>query len=127
MLDTDTVSFALRGRGGVGERIMRYGASTLCISSITLAELLYGAVHTRSARIEGLIFDFISRVAVMPFDDACAVQYARIANDLEARGEPIGAFDTMIAAHAVTLDLTLVTNNTRHFTRVQNLRVENWV
>jgi len=127
MLDTDTVSFAMRDHGGVGERIVEHDSSEVCISSITLAELLYGAGRRRSARIEGLIFDFISRVAVMPFDDACAVQYARIANDLATRGLPIGVLDTMIAAHAVTLDLTLVTNNTRHFTRVQNLRVENWV
>jgi tRNA(fMet)-specific endonuclease VapC len=126
MLDTDTVSFALRGEGGVSRRILAYRSSALCISAITLGELLYGAARVRSNRIERSIFDFVGRINVMPFDEACAFHYARIASDLAERGERIGELDTMIAAHALTLDLTLVTNNVRHFTRVQNLKVENW-
>jgi tRNA(fMet)-specific endonuclease VapC len=127
MLDTDTVSYGLRGEGGVSRRILVHRLSDLCISSITLAELLYGAFRARSRRIERSIYDFVGRIQVMSFDEACAFHYARIASDLAERGERIGELDTMIAAHALTLDLTLVTNNTRHFTRVQNLRVENWV
>ena len=127
MLDTDTVSFALRGEGDVGRRILLHQLSDLCVSAITLAELLYGAIRARSARIERSIFDFVRRIDVMPFDDACAVRYAHIASDLSARGERIGELDTMIAAHALSLNLTLVTNNVRHFTRVQDLRVENWL
>jgi tRNA(fMet)-specific endonuclease VapC len=62
----------------------------------------------------------------MPFDEECAVRYASVASDLAVRGERIGELDPMIAAHAMTLDLTLVTNNLRHFSRVQDLKVENW-
>lgn len=126
MLDTDTVSFALRGQGGVGEQILTRRLSDLCISSVTLAELLYGAFRARSARIERSILAFVRGLEVMPFDEQCAVHYARVATDLATRGEPIGELDTMIAAHALTLDLTLVTNNVRHFSRVPRLRVENW-
>jgi tRNA(fMet)-specific endonuclease VapC len=126
MLDTDTVSYAWRGHGGVKDRIAAHGPDQLCISAVTLSELLFGAARRESARLNRYLAELTRDVLVMPFDQRCAVHYARIANDLAARGEPIGALDTMIAAHALTLDLTLVTNNVRHFTRVQNLKVENW-
>ncbi|HVR38574.1 MAG TPA: PIN domain-containing protein, partial [Thermoanaerobaculia bacterium] len=66
-------------------------------------------------------------IAVMPFDDECATQFARIANDLAARGTPIGDFDALIAAHAMALDVTLVTNNVKHFSLVRGLKLENWL
>ena len=127
MLDTDTVSYAWRGHGRVKDRIAYYGPDQLCISAVTWSELLFGAARRKSARLDRSLEELTRDVEVMPFDHDCAVHYARIANDLAARGEPIGALDTMIAAHALTLNLTLVTNNLRHFTRVPNLTVENWV
>jgi tRNA(fMet)-specific endonuclease VapC len=127
MLDTDTVSYAIRGHGRVGEGIKAHGQSEPCISAVTLAELRYGAAWRKSQKLDLLITKFTTGLAVVPFDAACAAHYAEIASSLERQGVSIGPLDTMIAAHALTLDLTLVTNNTRHFTRVQNLRVENWV
>lgn len=127
MLDTDTVSFALRGQGGVGARIVKHRPSELCVSAITVAELRFGATRRKSAKLHALIDAFTGNVPVLPFDEACAVEFGRIANELAERGSPIGDFDVLIAAHAVTLNLTLVTNNVKHFHRVRRLKVENWL
>jgi tRNA(fMet)-specific endonuclease VapC len=127
MLDTDTVSWALRGQGGVPARVLEYRPSQLCVSSITLAELRFGADAKGSRRLQGLIDTFVRSVAVLPFDQAAADGFGPVANALARRGEPIGTFDTLIAAHALSCGLTLVTNNTKHFQRVAGLRMANWI
>lgn len=127
MLDTDSVSFALRGEGRVAQRILQYRPSEICISSITLAELRYGATRRNSRKLHEVIDAFTADVAVMPFDEACAGLFGVIAAELANRGAVIGELDALIAAHSVALDLTLVTNNVRHFMRVRGLRMENWV
>jgi len=127
MLDTDSVSFALRGQGNVAARILDRRPSEICISALTLAELRYGAARRNSRKLGELIDVFISNIAVMPFDDLCAAHFGVVASDLADRGSPIGEFDALIAAHAVALELTLVTNNVKHFTRVAGLNVENWM
>jgi tRNA(fMet)-specific endonuclease VapC len=126
MLDTDSVSFALRGYGQVRATIAEHRPSDLCISAITLAELQYGAARRKSAKLQQLIDAFSGDVAVMEFDAACAIQFGHLANKLAERGTPIGQFDTLIASHAMTLDATLVTNNIKHFGPIQGLKVENW-
>ncbi|SRR6266508_2446372 len=127
MLDTDTVSFALRGQGQVAGRLLEHRPSELCISSITLAELRYGAEARRSRKLHRLISTFVEAIEAMSFDQSAASRFAKIAAALARRGEPIGTFDTLIAAHALSLRLTFVTNNTRHFARVAGLATENWV
>ena len=127
MLDTDTVSFALRGHGRVATRVLEHRPSELCISSITLAELRYGAETRRSRRLHRLISTFVDAIEIMPFDQSAASRFATVAAALARRGEPIGTFDTLVAAHALSLGLTFVTNNTRHFKRVVGLDTENWV
>ena len=127
MLDTDSVSFALRGHGRVGARIVEHRPSELCISSITLAELRYGASRRSSARLHESIDAFILNVAVLPFDETCAGHFGALANELATLGTPIGDFDVLIAAHAVAVEATLVTNNVKHFNRVRGLSVENWL
>lgn len=128
MLDTDTVSFALRGQGGVGERVIKHRPSELCISAITIAELRYGATRRNSVKLHALIDAFTANLAVMPFDETCAAQFGLVASELAQRGSPIGEFDALIAAHAVSLGLTLViTNNVKHFKRIPGLKIENWV
>ena len=127
MLDTDTVSFALRGQGRVAARLLEHRPSQLCISSITLAELRFGAEARRSRKLHGLISTFVEAVAVVPFDQPAADRLAAVAVSLARRGEPIGTFDTLMAAHALSLRLTFVTNNTRHFARVVGLATENWL
>ena len=127
MLDTDTVSFALRGRGRVAARLLEHRPSQVCISSITLGELRFGAEARRSRKLHNLIGAFVDTVAVVPFDRSAADRFGGVAASLARRGEPIGTFDTLMAAHALSLGLTFVTNNARHFGRVVGLKTENWV
>ena len=127
MLDTDSVSFALRGQGNVGAKILEQRPSELCVSSITVAELRYGATRRKSAKLHQLIDTFTENVAVMSFDEICATHFGQLASELAEQGSPIGEFDALIAAHAIALEVTLVTNNTKHFERVRGLRLENWL
>ena len=127
MLDTDTVSFALRGRGGVPSRLLERRPSEICISAITLAELRFGAEARRSRKLHRLIDAFIGSVTVIPFDQPAADRFAPVAAALARRGEPIGTFDTLLAAHALSRGLTFVTNNSKHFQRVGGLKTETWV
>lgn len=127
MLDTDTVSFALRGQGRVATRLLDHRPSEICMSSITLAELRYGADMRRSRKLHGLIDAFAEAMAVVPFDRVAADRFGVVAASLARKGAPIGGFDTLIAAHALALRLTLVTNNSKHFDRVAGLRTETWV
>jgi tRNA(fMet)-specific endonuclease VapC len=127
MLDTDSVSFALRGAGRVASRLLEHRPSELCISSITLAELRFGAEARRSRKLHALIGTFVEAVAVVPFDQPATDRFAVVAASLARRGEPIGTFDSLIAAHAMSLGLTFVTNNLEHFERVTGLHTESWV
>jgi tRNA(fMet)-specific endonuclease VapC len=126
LLDTDTVSFALRGEGQVGAHIRRHKPSELAMSAITLAELRFGADRKGSRKLHALINTFAAAVEVSSFDEQAALEFGRIGNVLAERGTPIGELDVLIAAHAVSLRSTLVTNNVRHFSRVPGLVVENW-
>jgi tRNA(fMet)-specific endonuclease VapC len=127
MIDTDSVSDALRGHGHVGTAILTHLPSEICISSITLAELRFGAERRKSAKLDSAIAAFASNVSVVPFDEECATVFGRVAAHLAAEGSPIGELDVLIAAHAIALDVTLVTNNVKHFKRVRGLRTENWL
>ncbi len=127
MLDTDSVSFALRGQGRVGARLLEHRPSQLCMSSITLAELRFGAEARRSQKLHNLITTFAEAIAVVPFDQPAADRFAAVAASLARRGVPIGTFDTLIAAHALSLGLIFVTNNAKHFRRVAGLKTENWL
>lgn len=126
MLDTDSVSYALRGVGGVGERILDHRPSELCISAVTLAELRFGAHKRRSTKLHRLVDTFVGSVAPQDFDSDAATEYGRLAAELAKRGTPIGALDTMIAAHAASRKLVLVTNNEKHFRKIRGLKIENW-
>lgn len=127
MLDTDTVSYAMRGEGRVIDRLRAVGPSTVCISALTLAQLRYGAALRRSRKLSAHI-DIIERsLTVAPFDSDCATRFGLVAAQLSHAGTPIGDFDALIASHALTRGLTLVTNNTKHFKRVTGLTLDNWL
>jgi tRNA(fMet)-specific endonuclease VapC len=85
------------------------------------------AEETRSHKLHRLIRSFVKDVAVLPFNELAADRFALVAAALARRGEPIGAFGTLMAAHALSLGLTVVTDNTKHFSRVPGLTVENWL
>jgi tRNA(fMet)-specific endonuclease VapC len=126
MVDTDTVSFALRGVGQVAARLASHKRSELCLSAISVAELRFGADKRKSRRIHRAIDAFLTGVGVLPFDDAAAAKFGGVAAALAGAGVPIGQMDTLVAAHALSVNATLVTNNERHFSKVAGLRLENW-
>jgi tRNA(fMet)-specific endonuclease VapC len=126
MLDTDTVSFALRGQGRVGAKLLEQSPSDLCMSSLTLAELRFGAEAKRSRKLHRLIDTFAESVPAVPFDAEAAGRFGSVAAALARAGTPIGIVDTLIAAQALARELTLVSNNTEHFERVAGLELENW-
>jgi tRNA(fMet)-specific endonuclease VapC len=129
MLDTNMVSdFVRNPQGRVAQRINRQGGSTdLAISIIVASELRYGAVRRGSPRLTDQIERTLEFFAVLPFEAPADIVYATIRTRLEAAGRPIGANDLLIAAHALSLDLTLVTANIREFSRVPGPKVENWL
>lgn len=126
MLDTDTVSFALRGVGEVAERLSKHKPSEICVSAITVAELRFGADRRGSKKLHRAIDVFTIEVDVLPFDDAAATSFGAVAAELAGAGRPIGHMDTLIAAHALSVKATLVTNNQRHFSNVRGLQLDNW-
>lgn len=126
MLDTDTVSYALRGEGDVSAHLLAHRPSEICISAVTLAELRYGADAKRSKKLHTLIDAFVQDIAVEPLNSEAADLFGRVAANLARRGQPIGPFDSLIAAHALSLGLTLITRNIRHFGRVSGLRTASW-
>ena len=128
MLDTNIVLDLIRNpRGNVSRHIERLGADRVCVSILTAAELRYGALKKGSARLGSDIEGALSRISVLDFEPPADVLYARIRDELTKAGTPIGPIDFLIASHALSLDLTLVTANIREFSRVPGLRVENWL
>jgi tRNA(fMet)-specific endonuclease VapC len=129
MLDTNVCVELLRGRApALFQRLRRYEPDDVGLSSITLAELQYGvAKSARPDHNATLLAQFCAPLAILPFDSPAAEAYGTVRAALERSGTPIGPLDTLIAAHALALNLTLLTNNEREFRRVGGLRVENWM
>lgn len=129
MLDTNICSYVLRSRpASVKERFNEAGPNALGLSTVVLAELLYGAArHPSGSVIRREIQDFVTRLDVLPWDEAAAEHYGDLRAGLERYGRPLGAMDLMIAAHARSRGATLVSNDVRHFARVEGLLVANWV
>lgn len=126
MLDTDTVSFALRGEGGVAAELRQRTPAEIRVSSITAAELWFGVERRRSTKLRRIVSAFLDSVEVLPFDAAAAQRYGKVAAILADRGKTIGAFDAMIAAHALLTKAVLVTHNLAHFRQVPGLAIDDW-
>jgi len=128
MLDTNICIYLIKRRPAwVRDRFTRLEPGNVLLSSIVLAELMHGV--ERSARREqnrAALEMFLMPLDIAPFDDAAAARYGEIRARLEAKGCVIGGNDLFIAAHALSLGVTLVTNNEREFARVPGLRLENW-
>jgi tRNA(fMet)-specific endonuclease VapC len=97
------------------------------ISSITLAELYYGIMKSSDPRKNQEALDkFLIPLEILDFEYAATIEYGKIRADLEKKGTPIGSLDMLIASHAKSLNLTLVTNNEKEFERIPDLKIENW-
>ena len=128
MLDTDISSYIMkRSHDSVLRKLQTVQIGVVCISVITKSELLFGVeVSPRQQQDHVALDEYLRHVEVLDFPDEAALHYAQIRAALKARGTMIGANDLFIAAHARSLDLTLVTNNTGEFGRVKDLKLENW-
>jgi tRNA(fMet)-specific endonuclease VapC len=129
MMDTDICSYIMKGTHPLLLRkLQSVPIGEVCISVISKAELLYGVeLSPKRKHDEAAVGAFLRHVEVVDFADTCAAHYARIRAELKRRGAMIGANDLLLAAHARSFGLTLVTNNVREFARVRGLSVENWV
>ncbi len=128
LLDTNIIShFVIQPEGRVAQAIARIGAPQVCTSIIVAAELRYGAVKKGSARLTARIESALAALDVLPFQAPADAVYGRLRADLERRGRPIGANDLLIAAHALALGCTLVTDNVKEFARIKGLAIENWL
>lgn len=129
LLDTNVCIDLMRHKGGLAlERIKSLHVGDIGISTITLAELQHGVARSRGReQNQAAVLMFSAPLMILDFDSAAAEVYGDLRAQLETEGQSIGAMDTLIAAHALSLDAVLVTNNTREFDRVVGLRVEDWV
>jgi tRNA(fMet)-specific endonuclease VapC len=126
MLDTDISSYIIKRRPAtLVEKFERY-ADTLNVSVITAAELRFGAEKAGRPKLTELIEAYLERLAILDWTNEVTRHYARIRAELELSGKPIGNMDLLIASHAVSQGVTLVTNNLKHFSSVPGLRVEVW-
>jgi tRNA(fMet)-specific endonuclease VapC len=128
MLDTNTCIFIIKCKPPVVlDRFLCYEVGDIGISSITLSELRYGVAKSKHSEKNARALDeFIIPLEVASFDEKAALAYGDVRHNLEKAGTPIGAMDILIAAHAVSLGTTLVTNNTREFSRIPRLEVVDW-
>lgn len=127
LLDTNTCIYIINNRPpNVLERFRKYKAGEVGISSIAASELAYGVAKSGSVKNRKALDLFLAPLKVLPFDSQCLWFYADLRASLEKKGLTIGAMDTLIAAHALSIDGTLVTNNLKEFARVPKLKLENW-
>ena len=109
-------------------RFNEHSVGDIGVSTITVAELTYGVENSqRYAQNQEALLQFLSPLIISDFDANAAFSYGQIRAGLECQGTPIGSLDTLIAGHAISLGVTLVSNNEREFRRISNLVVENWV
>lgn len=129
MLDTNICIYIIKRQpAAVLKHFMEYQVGDICISAITLSELRYGvAKSTHQEKNANALDEFIIPLEVVAFDEAAAHVYGEIRASLEKSGTPIGAMDMLIAAHAISLGVPLVTNNTREFVRIPSLDVIDWI
>ena len=128
LLDTNTLSDFIRNPdGAAARRAAREAPETLCTSIVAAAEMWFGAVKRNSATLPLKLAALFEWIRVMPLGPPAEHTYAECRANLERRGLPISANDMLIAAHALTLDATLVTGNEREFSRIEGLKIENWL
>ena len=128
MLDTNICIYAIKHKPDIViKKFLSHDPEDICISAITYAELMHGVEKSMAVEKNRVAMSlFLSPITILQFDERAAEEYGRIKAELEKKGTPIGPMDTLIAGHARSSGLILVTNNTREFSRVVGLAVEDW-
>jgi tRNA(fMet)-specific endonuclease VapC len=127
LFDTNICIYIINARPpAVLAHFQQHRLGDVGLSSVSAAELALGVAKSGSARNRQALEMFLAPLAVLPFDEAAVWAYGTLRADLERRGTPIGALDTMIAAHALSLQALLVTHNTREFVQVPGLQLADW-
>jgi len=129
MLDTNICAFIIRNKPQYIKQKLKTVEEKheIALSSIVVAELLFGAQKKKSQKLTKIIHTFIDNFTIYDFDKQASFEYAKIRTQLEAKGEIIGANDLLISSHAKSLGAVLVTNNTKEFERIDDLNIEDWV
>jgi len=127
LLDTNICIYIINAKPtDVSERFRQYRMGEVGLCSVVAAELAFGVAKSGSLRNRQALEMFLAPLTILPFDQQASWVYGDLRADLQKRGTPIGSLDTLIAAHALSQQATLVTNNTREFALVPGLRLENW-
>ncbi len=127
MLDTDTCIAIIKKHPNALKKLRGKSIGQVGVSSITLGELAFGAAKSsRPAGAREALDEFLLALELAPFDERTAMRYGDVRASLERRGRPIGPLDTLIGSHALEWDVTLVTHNTREFSQIEGLRLEDW-
>ncbi len=128
MLDTNICIYIIKHKPETAvKNFLKHDPDEICISAITYAELMYGVEKSQAKeRNRVAITMFLSPISILQFSNHAAEEYGKVRAELEGKGTPIGPMDMLIAGHARSEGLILVTNNTREFLRVENLEVEDW-
>ena len=128
MLNTNICIYAIKHKPeNVIEELSKHDSSDVCVSSVTYAELVHGVEKSAAVEKNKLaLLMLLANIEILDFDVSAADCYGMIRASLEKKGIPIGPLDMMIAGHAMSLDLIVVTNNVREFQRIPNLKIENW-
>jgi tRNA(fMet)-specific endonuclease VapC len=128
MLDTNAVSAVMRGNPLMDERLLQLDPADWCISAVTHSEICYGlALRPEATTLIRAADAFLAVATTLAWDATAAAAHGRLRAQLRQAGTPIGDFDEMIAAHALSVGAVLVTDNERHFRRISGLPVENWI
>ena len=128
LLDTNICIYIINAKPpAVLARFKQYRMGDIGLCSVVAAELAFGVAKSGSPRNRQALEMFLAPLSILPFDAAAVWVYGDLRADLERRGTPIGSLDTMIAAHALSLQVLLVTNNTHEFAKVPGLQLDNWV
>jgi tRNA(fMet)-specific endonuclease VapC len=128
LIDTNICIYIMNKRPiKVIQKFKQFDVGEICVSTITVSELQYGVVKSKNHRLNRQrVQEFLSPLEIIPYDESAANMYGDIRYQLEKRGEPIGPLDLMIAAHALSGNFVLVTNNEKEFKRIKQLKIENW-
>lgn len=129
MLDTNICIYIIKQKPpNVIERFKQTEISQIGISSITLSELFYGvSKSSKPEQNQIALAQFVAPLEILAYDDEAAHHYGGLRAGLEKQGTPLGSLDMLIAAHAISLNCVLITNNEKEFSRIPNLRIDNWV